>query len=102
MPAAGERWGGSGYPLRVHVRRRRMTIEGASAAEDKNGNLLGFATTDEIGSVMDMTKTRISRYGKDEKQRRVGRVAQLGQGYRERHDGDFDGGGDGGRAAPSL
>ena len=37
-----------------------MTIEGASAAEDKNGNLLGFATTDEIGSVMDMTKTRIS------------------------------------------
>ena len=55
-------------PLRVHVRRRRMTIEGASAAEDKNGNLLGFATTDEIGSVMDMTKTRISRYspGKEE------------------------------------
>ena len=35
-----------------------MTIEGASAAagHDKNGNLLGFATTDEIGSVMDMTK----------------------------------------------
>ena len=47
-------------PLRVHVRRRRMTIEGASAAagHDKNGNLLGFATTDEIGSVMDMTKRR--------------------------------------------
>ena len=65
MPAAGERWGGSGYPLRVHVRRRRMTIEGASAAEDKNGNLLGFATTDEIGSVMDMTKTRISKYRSD-------------------------------------
>ena len=35
-----------------------MTIEGASAAEDKNGDLLGFATTDEIGSVMDMTKTK--------------------------------------------
>ena len=37
-----------------------MTIEGASAAagHDKNGNLLGFATTDEIGSVMDMTKRR--------------------------------------------
>ena len=36
-----------------------MTIEGVSAAagHDKNGNLLGFATTDEIGSVMDMTKT---------------------------------------------
>ena len=35
-----------------------MTIEGASAAagHDKNGNLLGFATTDEIGSVTDMTK----------------------------------------------
>ena len=45
-------------PPRVHVRRRRMTIEGASAAEDKNGDLLGFATTDEIGSVMDMTKTK--------------------------------------------
>ena len=44
-------------PPRVHVRRRRMTIEGASAAENKNGDLLGFATTDEIGSVMDMTKT---------------------------------------------
>ena len=36
------------------------------------------------------------------KQRRVGRVAQLDRGYRKRHDGDFDGGGDGGRAAPSL
>ena len=35
-----------------------MTIEGASAAEDKNGDLLGFATTDEIGSVMDMTNTK--------------------------------------------
>ena len=37
-----------------------MTIEGASAAvgHDKHGNLLGFATTDEIGSVMDMTKRR--------------------------------------------
>jgi hypothetical protein len=25
---------------------------------DKNGNLMGFATTDEIGSVTDMTKTK--------------------------------------------
>ena len=47
-------------PLRVHVRRRQETIEGASAAagHDKNGSLLGFATTDEIGSVMDVTKRR--------------------------------------------
>ena len=31
-----------------------------------HGNLLGFATTDEIGSVMDMTKTKndISRYSR--------------------------------------
>jgi len=37
-----------------------MTIEGASAAagHDKNGNLLGYATTDEIGSVMDDKKTK--------------------------------------------
>ena len=41
-----------------------MTIGGASAAGDmtntsyKHGNLLGFVTTDEIGSVMDMTKTK--------------------------------------------
>ena len=42
-----------------------MTIEGASAAagHDKNGNLLGFATTDEIGSVMDMTKDEIRKLG---------------------------------------
>ena len=67
-------------PLRVHVRRRRMTIEGASAAagRDKSGNLLGFATTDEVGSVVDMTK-------KDEK-RKQGRVPveAAGQGRRLR------------------
>ena len=57
-------------PLRVHVRRRQETIEGASAAagHDKNGSLLGFATTDEIGSVMDVTKRRKTKTARAEKE----------------------------------
>ena len=61
-------------PLRVHVRRRQETIEGASAAagHDKNGSLLGFATTDEIGSVMDVTK-------KTKNENRMAERARTGQ-----------------------
>ena len=58
MPAAGERWGGPGSSACACTTsadddRRSQCSRG----HDRHGNLLGFATTDEIGSVMDMTKT---------------------------------------------
>ena len=63
MPAAGERWGGSGSAACARTAskdddRRSQCSGGTSVGHDKNGNLLGFATTDEIGSVTDMTKRR--------------------------------------------
>ena len=75
MPAAGERRGGSGSAARACTSLyggRRMTIEGASFTaghygHDKNKQLLGFATTDEIGSVMDMTKRIFSETGRGPK-----------------------------------
>ena len=91
MPAAGERWGGSGSAA-CACTASTDEIEGVSAAagHDKNGNLLGFATTDEIGSVMDMTKRRKTKTNCTNVNVNVNVNAHL------------NGGGDGGRAAPSL
>ena len=68
-------------------------VEGSTdmtAAAD--GEMVGGSGSDGGDEEATAPRQRRSRRQWGSKQRRGGQVAQLGQGYRERHDGDFDGG----------
>ena len=88
MSAAGERWGGSGSAACACTTStdddRRSQCGGG---HDKHGSLLGFATTDEIGSVMDMTKRRKTKTGSGvlrKSQKSQGRQAGMNPRARQR------------------
>ena len=78
------------------------TTAGSTDATAMSAGVVGMEVESSTGTAVKKARRRDKKQKRGPKQRRVGRVAQMGRGARGRRGDDFDGGGDGGRAAPSL